>query len=255
MAGIVKDDYPEGDECQQEGSKVGCLPAERASAANVDSSAAEEADKRSITLSITSSSSSQRPRSPRPVSQHSYTSQNRRPHHHHHHSRPHSQHTISLPRGIQEEGFDDIHSNTDDLSDTVGSEYSSYSARPKAESTPATPTSSTRHHPMLSELRKSAYAHPTGTAQHKVRSFAIKKGRLVTKGNRYICRSPSSNSMISTASSSDSNISMAPAQPCKVLLLGASGVGKRALIHEFSSPDSTELFHSMGEANFPLSYK
>lgn len=82
---------------------------------------------------------------------------------------------------------------------------------------------------------------------HKVRSYSLTKKGLVNRGEHYVSRSPSELSVCSS-SSRDTNVSIMPVEPSKVLLVGASGVGKRALIHEFMDPDTMiNYFQSTGE--------
>ena len=87
---------------------------------------------------------------------------------------------------------------------------------------------------------------------HRVRSYSLTKKGLVNQGEHYISRSPSEMSMCSSTSA-DTNVSIMPLEPIKVLLLGASGVGKRALIQEFLDPDSMSMyFQSYGESLQPV---
>jgi hypothetical protein len=82
---------------------------------------------------------------------------------------------------------------------------------------------------------------------HKVRSYSLTKKGLVNKGEHYVSRSPSELSLCSS-SSRDTNVSIMPEEPSKILLLGASGVGKRALIHEFMDSETmNNYFQSSGE--------
>lgn len=83
---------------------------------------------------------------------------------------------------------------------------------------------------------------------HKVRSYSLTKKGLVNEGEHYVSRSPSELSLSST-SSLDTSMSIMAVEPYKVLLLGASGVGKRALIHEFMDPDTMiHYFQSSGKS-------
>ena len=111
--------------------------------------------------------------------------------------------------------------------------------RPRITSMPSRPFRRSRwgrdHPPSLSQLRRS----PIPGETHRVKSYAITPKGVVIKGDVYLSRS--STSVASNESESTTHSAGSIEQPVyRVLVIGEPGVGKRALVQSFLSPDSPD---------------
>lgn len=103
--------------------------------------------------------------------------------------------------------------------------------------------------PKLSQMKDS---QETDSVHHFVRSYSITKKGLI-KEKRSIRSSKTS--LDSTHSETSERSTPVGQTPYNILLLGASGVGKKALIREFMDPDASESpFESLGKVTIYLHY-
>ena len=123
----------------------------------------------------------------------------------------------------------------------LGEDWELGETRPRAQTMPERGNINRMRPPRLAQLRR----RHEELLYHRVRAFNLtSKGQLVKAGERYVSSTGTSKVNSTESLSTDTEL-------IRVLLLGASGVGKRALIREFIDPNtSNHPFNSLGRSTY-----